>query len=189
MTQGVGLCDGLKLFAGLAEEGSARAGQNQTLDLGAVAAAHQALEDGGVFRVHGDDLGPVGPGGLHHKLARADHGLLVGKSNALAALQGGKRGAQSHHADHGGDHRVGLLQGCGGEQAFLPPQDLRAGLREQTAQRLCGFLGCHADQAGAELRDLLSHSFDAAARGQSRDADRQMAHNVECLTPDGAGRA
>ena len=41
----------------------------------------------------------------------------------------------------------------------------------------------------AELRDLLSHSFDAAARGQSRDADRQMAHNVECLTPDGAGRA
>ena len=110
----------LQLLIASAEERAARAGQNQPRDLAAVAAALQALENGGMFAVHRQDLRAVRLRRRHDQLAGTHQRFLVGQRNAFFLLDGLQRRAQTHAAHHGGDHRVGALQRGGLQQALLP---------------------------------------------------------------------
>ena len=72
MFQGVGGCHGRHFLPSFAVEGAARTGQNQPLDFPHVLRDAEALENGGVFGIHGDNLRAVLLRGLHDEFPRAD---------------------------------------------------------------------------------------------------------------------
>ena len=106
----IGLGHRRQLFLGHAKKWPAGAGQDQALDLLLVPAAHQALENGRMLRVDGDDLrAGCARRGLH-ELPGADHGLFVGKGNALFLVDGRERRPQGGKAAHRCDDSIGLRQ-------------------------------------------------------------------------------
>ena len=92
-----------KLFARKAEEGPAGAGEPQATHVLAPL-PHQALEDGTVLGVDGQQLTGAGQG--HEKVAAADDGLLVGVGKGLAGLESGVARVDAHEADKSVHHHV-----------------------------------------------------------------------------------
>ena len=180
----------LKLLVRPAEKRPTRARQDQAAHLFFVAAALQALENGTVLRVHGHDLRAAARGLRHHQLARADERLLVRQRDALFLRDGRERRLQADAAHHGGHDRVCLRQLCRLKQAFRPLRD--AHLRQipqplaQHARRLAVI---QHRQLRAELAHLLLEQVDLPVRGQRRDAEPQLACDLQRLAADGAGRA
>ena len=82
--------DILQFLPASAPEGAAGAGKQDLFEL-SLSPAHQALEDGGMLRVHRHDLRALFPGAGHHQIARADQGLLVGQGDAFF-LRDGREG-------------------------------------------------------------------------------------------------
>ena len=110
VAQGVRFGHGRQFFPAFPEERPAGAGQDQALDLPLVPAAHQALENGRMLRVDGDDLrAGCARRGLH-ELPGADHGLFVGKGDALVLVDGRERRPQGGKAAHRCDDGIGLRQ-------------------------------------------------------------------------------
>ena len=109
-----------KRFARHAEKRPAGARQDQPPHLFSIAAAHQTLENGRMFRVDREDLRAAPRGFLHDKLARADERLLVGEGDALSLADGRKRRPQADHAGHGSHDGVGSGQRRRLEQTVHP---------------------------------------------------------------------
>ena len=79
VSQGHGLGDGLQLFLGVAVEGAARGGQQDAADLIVMTRA-EALEDGAMLRVHGEDGGSLLAGEGHDQLTAYHQRFLIGQS-------------------------------------------------------------------------------------------------------------
>ena len=157
MLEGVGLGLAPQLFGLHAEEGAA-GGRQQDLGqaLGALLIL-QALEDGRVLAVHGQQLHAVLFHSLRDQMSAGDKALLVGQRQVVAALDGAQACAKAGNAHNAVQHHVRVVQRC----QFLQP--LRAGEQLgricpacQRSIQLCGGVRVgHADIFRVELLDLL----------------------------------
>ena len=188
MLEGVVFRHVLQFFRVFPEERPAGAGQNQAAHLAAVAAAHQALENGGMLRIHRDDLRSVLPCGRHDERAAADERFLVRKGNALFLPDGRQRGAQAQHPDHRRHDRVRLLVLRRGE-ALHAGEDADLLPRQRVTQLLRRLRRGHDRKLRAEFAALLRHALDVASGGQRRNADGKLLDDLQRLPADGAGGA
>src|SRR5277367_6364053 len=110
MRQGLFWCDlgkfGQRQFA----KWTARRGEDQAADFGAFPAA-QALVDGVVFAVDGQQRDPAAFYGGHDDFAGGDQDFFIGQRDVLAELDGFVGGGQADYADGGGDHDFGVGMG------------------------------------------------------------------------------
>lgn len=100
MAQRVCRSDMAQLLVGELAERTTRTGEQQFADL-VVALADQALEDGRMFGIDGQDGHTIRLGKLADQLARHDQGLLVGQADRLSGPDGANRRGEtteSHHA-------------------------------------------------------------------------------------------
>ena len=105
MLEGVVFGDVFHLFGCQLSEGAARSGEDNLVD-GVVPLAYQALEDGRVLRVDGNNGGVVFERELFDEVARHNQGLLVGQGYGLVNLDGADGRSQPRVAHHGGNHDV-----------------------------------------------------------------------------------
>ena len=68
--------------------------------------AHEALEDGRVFRVDRQDGDIVAGGGIGDYLSGYHHSLLIGQGNGFMVFDGAKGGAEAGKSHDGGQHHV-----------------------------------------------------------------------------------
>src|SRR5699024_2741248 len=152
--------------------------------------AREALSDGEVFGVDGDDL--PGCGQITHQGTTDDQGFLVGKGQATSGTQRGQRGFQAQRTGDAVEHHVTFRAGELGH-TLGTGQHLGRGavLTEGTARFPC-FSGVgDGNLFHAEFGRLFGEQVDlTAARGQPRDpkTPRVALHDVEGLSTDGAGR-
>ena len=170
-----------------AVKGPAGAGEDQSFDLPPVGAALEALEDGGVLRIHRHDLRPVCIRRVHHQLAGADQRLLIGQGDALLLPDGGQGGLQPHHTHHGGDHRVRLGADGGLQQGLRPAQNADVRVRQAHRQVLCRRLVCQHRQPRAEFSRLGLQPLRVGIGGEGGHPQPQLLRHVQRLPPDGAG--
>ena len=155
--EGVGLGLAPQLLGLHPEEGAA-GGRQQDLRqaLGALPVL-QALEDGRVLAVHRQQLDAVLRHRLRHEMSAGDEALFVSEGEVMAALDGGKAGAEARDAHHAVQHHVRAIHGGEGLQPLGAGQELgRIGAARQCSRELlCPGLAGHADILGVELFDLL----------------------------------
>ena len=185
----VGLRLSRKLLRTQTVERPARAGQNEALDLTAVAAALQALKDRAVLAVDGDDLRAVFFRRVHHKLARADERFLVRKRDAFFLLDGGKRRLEADHAHHGGDDRVGVVRRGGGQKALHAGEHLGVCVGKPRAELACRVFIIKHGKTRAKFPRLLFDEVNAFIRRQRSDGKPQLARHLKRLAADGTGGA
>ena len=157
MLQGVGLGLAPQLLGLHPEEGAAGCGEQDLGQALGTLLILQALEDGGVLAVHGQQLDAVLCHRLCDQMAAGDKALLVGKGQIMAALNGGQAGTQTGDAHHTVQHHIRAVQ----RSQLLQP--LRAGEQLgricpacQRSVQLCGGVRVgHADVFRVELFDLL----------------------------------
>ena len=68
----------------------------------------EALPEGGVFGVDGEELAAGAPGEGDDEVAGGDEGFFVGERDVVSAIDGGEGGGQACDADDGGDDEVGV---------------------------------------------------------------------------------
>ena len=147
----------------------------------------QALEDGGMFAVHGQKLPVQRPGALHDQIAARHQRLLVGKEHALAAGKRRPDVAQPGDADHGAERvvRAGNLQRPRG--AVLPEYPLAK------AHVLGKRFRLHVQRrhAGTEFPHQIKQFFRRRTGRQADDpkALRIAARDIQRLRADRTGRA
>ena len=90
-------------------------------------AAAQALVDGVVLGVDGEQGDVVLAGGGEDEVAGGDEALLVGEADGLAGADGGVGGFEAGDADDGGDDEVDLGQGGDADGAGGAVDDFDAG--------------------------------------------------------------
>ena len=190
MLQGIRFGNGMELFPGHAEEGASGAGENQPLDFFFVVAAHEALKNGRVLGIHGNNFRVILFRLRHDQLSGADQGLLIGKADALARPDGGKGRLQPYHAHHGGDDAVRFRQRGRFQQTLLPPVYPDGKVFNPGLQLFCCFLRSHDRKGRPESAALLGHSLHTGSRGKRRHPQSgQAADNIQALPSDGAGGA
>ena len=185
----VGLRLSRKLLQAQAVERPARAGQNEALDLTAVAAALQALEDRAVLAVDGDDLRAAALRRSHDELARADERFLVGKRDALFLLDRRERRLESDHSHHGGDDRVGVVRRGRGQKALHAGEHLGVCVGKPRAQLTRRILVIKHGKTRAKFPRLLFDEVNAFIRRQRSDGKPQLARHLKRLAADGASGA
>ena len=173
-----------KLLTGKTIERSARAGQDQSFDLAAVTAALHTLKNCAVLAVHRHDLRAELLRRVHHERARAHQRLLVGQRDALALFDGGKRGLQTDHADHGGHHCVGVLRRRGGKQTLHTGEHLRFRVPQALAQFGSRRFVIKHGKTRAKLPRLLFDEINARIGGQRRDGQSQLPCDLQRLAAD-----
>ena len=189
MLQGLGDGDGGQLIGGELAEGAAAGGEEDAADL-AVAVAFQALEDGVVLAVHGQEVHVFPLGGLRDGLAGHDEDLLAGDGEVHATLDGGEGGGEPGGADDGDEDHVGLASvhevdealGAGVKGDAVRELRLRFGRR--------GGIG-EGDVLHAGLDGLLDEGIRAAVRGEADDlhALGEVTGHFEGAGADGTGGA
>ena len=151
---------GLQLLIGFAEEGPAAAGEDEAAKLRFALAAPEALEDGGMLAVHGDDLRAAAVRLVHHQLAGAHQRLLVGQGDGFMGLDGVDGGRQSGKAYHGGQYHI---NGDGFHyfiERLLAGIDLHVGhVAHQSLQLVVTLFVGNDDGGRLELMGLLSQQF------------------------------
>ena len=171
-----------------APEGPARAGEPDPRER-ALGLPLEALEDGGVLRIDGQDL--PRPRGPHDEAPGRDEAFLVGEGDALAGLEGGERGAYGGRADDGDDDRVDV-----GKQrqvldgAFAVGEARPLGKpRERIARRALA-MG-EREVCDPEFPGDPDEPSGVASRSQGHDLQLvgMLAADVERLAPDGARAA
>ena len=183
----VGLRLSRKLLQAQAVERPARAGQNETLDLAAVAAALQALEDRAVLAVDGDDLRAAALRRSHDELARADERFLVGKRDALFLLDRRERRLEADHAHYSGDDHVSVVRHGRGQKALHAREHLGVCVGKPRAELICRVLVIKHGKTRAKFPRLLFNEVNALIRRQRSDGKPQLARHLDRLAADGAG--
>ena len=191
MLEGVGLGLAPQLFGLHAEEGAA-GGRQQDLGqaLGALLIL-QALEDGRVLTVHGQQLDAVLRHGPSDKMAAGDKAFLVGEGQVMAALDGGKACAEARDAHHAVQHHVRAVHRGEGLQALGAGQEPGCiGAAGQRSRKLFGTgLTGHTDVFRVEFFYLLQNFIRLAVSRQAEHLIPLSADDIETLGADGAGRA
>ena len=126
---------------------------------------------------------------LHHDLARADQGLLVGKGDALFLVDGGEGGPEADRAGDRRHHAVGLPERRGLHETADAAADADIGIGHGDFELPGRFFVIDGDKVRLELPGLLLQKVDLPLGGQGRDAQAQMLRRGERLPPDGAGAA
>ena len=154
--------------------------------------ALEALEDGAVLAVHGQDPRIVLARRGHDELAGEDEDLLGGQGEVLAGGERGEGGLEPGGADDGDQHEVGLGQLRKGDEAGEAPVKLRAS-REGTGAfgRGIGRVLKHRHMRHAEIARDLRESGVVRAGG---DADQielvpVRGDDAQGALADGAGGA
>ena len=178
----------LQLSPGLTPEGAAGTGEQDLAQL-PLLPAHQALEDGGMLRIHRHDLCPFLRRPGHDDVPGTDQGLLVGQGNALFPVDGGQGGLQAHRAGYGGDHAVRLLHGGGPDQALHAGAHLNVRVGHGDFELLGGLLIVYRHEPGVQPPGLLLQQVDLPVGGESRHRHTDMLRHGNGLPADGAGAA
>ena len=183
----VGLRLSRKLLQAQAVERPARAGQNEALDLTAVAAALQALEDRAVLAVDGDDLCTAALRRVHDELTRADEGFLIRKRDALFLLDRCECRLESDHAHHSGDDRVGVVRRGRSQKALHAGEHLGVCVGKPRAELARRILVIKHGKTRAKFPRLLFNEVNAFIRRQRNDRKPQLARHLKRLAADRAG--
>ena len=178
----------LQLGAVSPPEGAAGAGE-QDLAQFPLLPAHQTLEDGGMLRIHRDDLGPLLRRPGHDDVPGADQGLLVGQGDALFPVDGGQSGSQPHRAGHGGNHAVRLLHGGGLNQALHTGAHPDVCVGHGDFELLGGLFIVHRYKFGVQPPGLLLQHIDLPVGGEGHNGHTDMLRHGDGLPADGAGAA
>ena len=146
--------------------------------------ALDALENGAVFAVHGQDL-HAGPAcGVHDERACDDKRFFIGQRHPVAGLDGPQHGFQAGRADHRTEGDVYIH----GRHVFQAPRaapQTRADARALQAPRR-GFVH-YGHVRGPELRDLAREQV-RIGEGAERHHFKQagvVAHHLQRAAPDG----
>ena len=99
--------DFCKFFRRSVSEWSSRCSQNDGIQ-GILRLAHQALKDGVVLTVRGNNASPVFFSRSGYDFSADHQGLLVGQDHVLAGLEGGEGRAQAGRSNHCHDDEIGI---------------------------------------------------------------------------------
>ena len=177
--------------SGSLPERPAGGGQPDGLDF-LVRADAQALVDGVVLAVDGQDGHVALARGGGEDFAGGHHALLVGQAHGLAGQDGGVRGFEAGDADDGGDDEIGFRQSGAGDGAFGAVDDLDAGdagLAQPGGKLLGELFGGQRDELRPPADGLRKGFVDVAAGGQRGDgvALGKLLDDGEGALADGAG--
>ncbi len=178
--------------SGRLAEGAAGGGEPDGFHFG-VRADAQALVDGVVFAVDGQDGHVALAGGGGEDFAGGDHALLVGEADGLAGEDGGVRGFETGDADDGGDDEVGFGRAwrrrrCRRSHGRSSTPGMPASRRRRG--KLGGkFFGGEGDDLRAPANGLREGLVDVAAGGEGGDgiALGELLDDGEGALADGAG--
>ena len=170
------------------EERASRAGEPDLVD-GIGGLAREALEDGAVLGVDGDEL--AGGGERHEQVAADDDRLLVGIGQALPASEGGIARGDAHGTDERVDHAVDLGELAELGEMLGTEDDL--GFRWECVEGDAGCEGGIGDDHVGEV-ELAGAGDGEFERGVHGDGDKldlvgMAAAHVERLAADRARRA
>ena len=151
----------------------------------------QALEDGGMLRVHRQYHRAVLAHGPGDYASGGHKGLLVGERDYLARLEGGEGRPQTAEAHHGSYHDVHLRLPDELAEAVDSRPDLDAAGLERFGHLAVARLVADHHVGGVEFDRLADQQVDAAACGYEFDFEQvgMTAHHVESLCPDRTGGA
>ena len=172
-------------------EWSAGGRQPDGFDLG-VRADAQALMDGIVFTVDGQDGNVALTGGRGEDFAGGNHALLVGQADGLAGQNCRVRGFESRNADDSRDHKIRLRQSGACDGAFSSVRDFDAsdaGLPEPCGKLSGQLFGGHRDETRMPANGLREGFVDVVSGGQRgyRVAVRKLLDDGKGALADGAG--
>ncbi len=157
-------------------------------------AAAQALVNGVVLAVDGQQIDVVLAGRGEDEIARSDEAFLVGQTDGLAAQNGCIGGFEPRDADDRRDDEVGLRKRGHANRSRCAVDDFDSGDScglELRCEFGCELLGGHRDQLRTPALALGEGCIDVRACGQ-RDrmkALRMRLAEAEGALADGAGRA
>ena len=160
-----------------------------------MAGGAEALVDGVVFGIDGEQFPARLCGGGHDEFAGSDEDFLIGKRDGAAEGDGLVGGFEADNTDRGGDDDVRGGMSAGGEHAFAAVMDggeRREILFFETAREFVGELrGGDGDEFGMMAKDLREESVEIIAGGEDGDAEfvRKGFDDGEGLASDGAGAA
>ena len=173
-----------------AAKGAARSGEHQVGDL--LAAPGQALKNGVVFRIHGQDDRAGAGADVAHQTTGQDQGFLVGQTDDLAR-QGRRQGSgQPGRAHLGRKHGGGFGQGRQLRIALAPYQNARpVSGGKQDGEFFGGGLVQHGQEGRAVALGLGRQALHITGAGQTPHAEeaRFGLHHGQGVAPDGAGGA
>ena len=178
----------LQFFPGLAPEGASGTGEQDFMQF-PLLPAHQALEDGGMLRIHRDDLRPLLRRPGHNDVPCADQGLLIGQGDALLGIDGGQGGLQAHRAGHGGDHAVRLLHGSSPDQPLNAGAHLNIRVGHGDLELPGGLLIVYRHELGVQSPGLLLQHVDLPVGGEGHNGHADMLRHGNGLAADRAGAA
>ena len=149
----------------------------------------QALEDGAMLAVHGEQRLACAAGGLHHQVTPGDQRLLVGQQHLPPGTERVHHALQPRDAHHAHQHLIGLHLRRGGVERFQPHHE--AAKAQVGGDLLPGDGHGQPGQLGAELPHLSEEQLRVAVGGESLHlkAVGMQAHQFEGLGADGAGGA
>ena len=179
--------DVLEVLSRAAEEGAAGSRQKDAFQPPLGRRALEALEDGGVLTVDGQDLHAVFFRRRRHQLTAGDQGLLVGKGDGLPRLDGIHGGQEPCDADDGVEDRIGCRVGGAFTDAADAGEDFRVRVGDADPEVGSGRFVEKSDLVRVELPDLLFHGLHAGAGREGADADAVFAGDVQALRADGTG--
>ena len=190
MLQGVGLGDVGYLVHGFQTEGTARSREQNLLNF-VVALAHDALENGRVLAVDGQDGCVIFVGQLANQFTGYDQRLLVGQANLLAGLDGMNGGRESGKSHHGGEYHVDRLCLYYFVECLLSGIDFHIGVGQCFFQLFVVGLVGNDDCRRMKLACLLGKQFPSAVGRQRIGlvAVAVFTDDVERLCADASGGA
>ena len=155
----------------------------------------QALVDGVVLAIHGQQFHALGLGRSHHQFARRHQDFLVRQSHPLPCLNRRIGRFQAHHAHRCRNHRIRIRMRRHAQQAFPAVHDLGKSPAvcrwRQSLPQLRRFCRVgHGDQLRPVPRDLSGKLLEIRTRRQRRHATlfRHRLHHLKSLAADRAGR-
>jgi len=169
-------------------EGAAGGGEVHFFD-GVLPGAEEALEDGGVFGVDGQDDAAVFARGLRDDGAGGDEGFFVGEGDDFAGLEGGEGGPEAAEADHRADDDVDAVHSDEVAEAVDACPDFDAvGLEGFVDGFVAGFVA-DDDVGRVKLDGLPDQQVGAAAGGEEDDLEQVavLPDDVQRLGADGSG--
>ena len=193
----VGVLEGIGLglapqLLGLHPEERAAGSREQNLGqtLGALFIL-QALEDGRVLTVHGQQLDAVLCHRLSDQMAARDKALFVGQCQIVAALNGGQAGTQTRDTHHAVQHHIGAVHGGQLFQALGAHQQLgRVGTSGEGRVQFGGSLRVgHADVLGVKFLHLFENFIHVAVGREAKHLIALCTDDIQTLGADGTGGA
>ena len=182
------------LRGGPGAEGAARGGEQDPADPGLPrnprSIDRQALVDGVVFAVDGQQQRAGIAHRLHQKVPRHDQGFLVRQQHPLAGAGRCQRGGQAGGANDGGHDRIHI--GVGGHlaQAGLAAQHGSPQLRRQACSQGLGRVRAQHDrEARPVLQALAMEGVDGGVGGEGIHpiAIRVARDHIQGILADGPG--